>query len=41
MTICDQLEASLSAVETTRAQLLEATLREVLEPAQDALVAAE
>ncbi len=41
MGICDQLEASLSATETTRAQLLDATLREALEPDQDALEAAE
>ncbi|MFA3918489.1 restriction endonuclease subunit S [Ruegeria hyattellae] len=41
MGICDQLEASLSAAETKRARLLEATLREALEPAQGALKAAE
>ncbi|NOE32300.1 restriction endonuclease subunit S [Ruegeria sp. HKCCD7318] len=41
MGICDQLEASLRTAETTRAKLLEATLREALEPAQHTLEAAE
>jgi type I restriction enzyme S subunit len=41
MALCDQLEASLTTADTTRRRLLEALLHEALEPAADALEAAE
>jgi type I restriction enzyme S subunit len=41
MTLCDRLEASLTAADTTRRRLLEALLHEALEPAADVLEAAE
>jgi type I restriction enzyme S subunit len=41
MTLCDQLEASLTTTATTRSKLLNALLHEALEPASDALAAAE
>ena len=41
MTLCDQLEASLTTTTTTRSKLLNALLHEALEPAADELEAAE
>jgi type I restriction enzyme S subunit len=41
MALCDGLEVSLTAADTTRRRLLEALLHEALEPAADALEAAE
>jgi type I restriction enzyme S subunit len=41
MALCDRLEAALTKSETTRTRLLEALLHEALEPASDALEAAE
>ncbi|WP_321503456.1 restriction endonuclease subunit S [Breoghania sp.] len=41
MVLCDQLEAALTAAEITRTRLLEALLHEALEPATEALKAAE
>ena len=41
MALCDRLEASLAAADTTRRRLLEALLHEALEPAGEALEAAE
>ncbi|MDW3181499.1 restriction endonuclease subunit S [Roseobacter sp.] len=41
MTLCDQLEASLTTTDTTRSKLLNALLHETLEPAADELEAAE
>ena len=41
MTLCDQLEASLTTTATTRSKLLGALLHEALEPAADELEAAE
>lgn len=41
MALCDRLEAALTTADTTRARLLEALLHEALEPAADALEAAE
>ena len=41
MALCDQLEASLTTTATTRSKLLNALLHEALEPAADALEAAE
>lgn len=41
MTLCDRLEAALTATDTTRTRLLEALLHEALEPASDVLEAAE
>jgi type I restriction enzyme S subunit len=41
MTLCDRLEASLTAADTTRRRLLEALLHEALEPDAGALEAAE
>lgn len=41
MTLCDRLEAALTTADTTRSRLLEALLHEALEPAGQALEAAE
>ncbi|BAQ68043.1 type I restriction-modification system methyltransferase subunit-like protein [Rhodovulum sulfidophilum] len=41
MALCDRLEAALTTADTTRIRLLEALLHEALEPATDALEAAE
>ncbi|SDE47611.1 restriction endonuclease subunit S [Belnapia rosea] len=40
MALCDQLEASLTTASTTRARLLEATLRQALQPAEETLLEA-
>ena len=40
MVLCDQLEASLATASTTRAKLLEATLRDALLPAEETLLEA-
>ncbi|MFC0389660.1 restriction endonuclease subunit S [Muricoccus vinaceus] len=40
MAFCDQLEASLATASTTRAKLLEASLRDALLPAEEALLEA-
>ena len=40
MALCDQLEASLATASTTRAKLLEATLRDALLPAEKTLLEA-
>jgi type I restriction enzyme S subunit len=41
MALCDELEASLAAADTTRRRLLEALLHEALAPAKRELAAAE
>jgi type I restriction enzyme S subunit len=41
MALCDRLEASLTAARTTRRRLLDAVLAEALDPATQALAAAE
>jgi type I restriction enzyme S subunit len=41
MALCDRLEASLAAADTTRRRLLEALLHEAVAPAAEALEAAE
>ena len=41
MTLCDQLEDALTSTDTTRTRLLEALLHQALEPAANALEAAE
>lgn len=41
MALCDRLEAALTTTDTTRTRLLEALLHEALEPAANALEAAE
>ncbi|WP_068302671.1 restriction endonuclease subunit S [Pararhodobacter sp. CCB-MM2] len=41
MALCDRLEAALTTADTTRTRLLEALLHEALNPATDALEAAE
>lgn len=41
MALCDELEAALTRAETTRARLLEASLHEALDPANDAMEAAK
>ena len=41
MALCDRLEAALTTADTTRTRLLEALLHEALEPAGQALEAAE
>ncbi|QIE44890.1 restriction endonuclease subunit S [Pseudohalocynthiibacter aestuariivivens] len=41
MALCDRLAAALTTTDTTRTRLLEALLREALEPASDSLEAAE
>ncbi|TNJ39596.1 restriction endonuclease subunit S [Phaeobacter sp. B1627] len=41
MNLCDQLEAALTTTDTTRTRLLEALLKEALEPASEVLEAAE
>jgi hypothetical protein len=41
MALCDRLEASLDTATATRRQLLDALLHEALEPAAEALAAAE
>lgn len=41
MALCDRLETGLDTSDTTRRRLLEALLHEALEPAADALEAAE
>lgn len=41
MALCDRLEAALTTTDTTRTRLLEALLHEALEPAPEALKAAE
>jgi len=41
MALCDRLEAALTTTDTTRTRLLESLLHESLEPAANALEAAE
>lgn len=41
MALCDRLEAALTTADTTRTRLLEAFIHEALDPATDALEAAE
>ena len=41
MALCDRMEIALTAADTTRARLLEALLHDALEPATEALEAAE
>ena len=41
MAFCDRLEAALTTADTTRTRLLEALLHEALDPATEALEAAE